>query len=135
MTRLPFPLLVLLAALGCRAPGPVALDAPPVRAGFAIPTTAPTTDRVYPAVVVRARDGDTVILRVSLGLDTERVIVVRLYAYDAAEKLLAGAEVVRVRTRGDDQDLYGRTLGVVELERKGKWISLADEMIRLGWTK
>ncbi len=96
-----------------------------------------------PAHMIRAVDGDTVVVRVTLPLDVERTITVRVLGIDTPE--MVGAQQVEARvaklalegwfarpggktieTKGTDK--YGRVLGTF---RDVKGESLAAELLRL----
>jgi len=49
-------------------------------------SSIPTPCEVYRATLVRAVDGDTYVVRVALGFETERIVTVRLKDYDAPER-------------------------------------------------
>lgn len=117
---------------------------------------AEDVNRIYERVAVaRVVDGDTIVCRVDLGLDTERTIRVRLLAsppFDAVELgsergraaaadldyLIKKSRGVRLRTVSDATDVYGRTLAVVELAQSpgpSEWHNAADLMRAAGWGK
>lgn len=86
----------------------------------------------YPAVVVKVVDGDTLDLRVNVGLDTERLIRVRVAGIDTPEmrgpereagraaKAFVQGLVERVRSRvvfhPETKGRYGRWVGRVEIQ-------------------
>jgi micrococcal nuclease len=84
----------------------------------------------YRGEVVNVVDGDTVDVRIDLGLDIQREIRLRLFGINAAERFtdlgkmatealrdtLAGNPKVTVRTFKDRTEKYGRYLAILTAE-------------------
>ena len=103
----------------------------------------------YPVEVVRVVDGDTVDVRVDLGLEAFRLERIRLYGVNTPEPYgetraagLAAAEWLRDRldcvevlleTRRDDVDKYGRRLGTFwAVQPDGSAVNLNRGLIEAG---
>jgi micrococcal nuclease len=81
----------------------------------------------YRGEVIHVVDGDTVDVRIDLGLEIQREIRLRLYGIDAAERftdlgkmatealrdLFTGNPLVTVRTFKDRTEKYGRYLAIL----------------------
>lgn len=88
----------------------------------------PAPNREYTISNVRVTDGDTVQCDADVGLKTSRHVIVRLQGIDAYElkdkprgpaakdfttKWVTEAKGLKLRTHNDNDDKYGRTLGII----------------------
>jgi endonuclease YncB( thermonuclease family) len=142
--------LAILCALGtsCAAPSIQSrLDA------LARPAAYPAVvGQTYPAKVVRPIDGDTLILDIAVGLDTQRTAHVRLAGIDTPERgepgyreataelaaLVAGAQLrvtIGADSAGVETKSGDRYIGNVEVMRGGKWESVNGAMALSRWNK